>query len=92
MLSRMAPSSPPKKRTLHLLNHADILCANDKKYLDGYLKNIIEFVYIDRNVTESSGDCIPCMAHGVSTVPSMRRVTSDTQSWERVVVLGLASN
>ena len=63
-----------------------------QKYLDGYLKNIIEFVYIDRNVTESSGDCIPCMAHGVSTVPSMRRVTSDTQSWERFVVLGLASN
>src|ERR1700733_11972887 len=31
MLSRMAPSSPPKKRTLHLLKHADILCANDTR-------------------------------------------------------------
>src|ERR1039458_4768842 len=29
MLSRMAPSSPPVKRTLHLLKTPDILCAND---------------------------------------------------------------
>src|ERR1700738_3398749 len=29
MLSRMAPSSPPAKRTLHLLKTPDILCAND---------------------------------------------------------------
>src|ERR1700684_4164588 len=31
MLSRMAPSSPHQKRTLHLLNNADILCANDSR-------------------------------------------------------------
>jgi hypothetical protein len=29
MLSRMAPSSLPVKRTLHLLKTPDILCAND---------------------------------------------------------------
>jgi hypothetical protein len=29
MLSRMVPSSPPAKRTLHLLKVPDILCAND---------------------------------------------------------------
>ena len=29
MLSRMAPSSPPAKRTYHLLKTPDILCAND---------------------------------------------------------------
>src|SRR6202048_1122956 len=29
MLSRMAPSPPPAKRTLHLLKTPDILCAND---------------------------------------------------------------
>jgi hypothetical protein len=29
MLSRMAPSSPPEKRTFHLLKTPDILCAND---------------------------------------------------------------
>jgi hypothetical protein len=29
MLSRMAPSSPPVMRTLHLLKTPDILCAND---------------------------------------------------------------
>src|ERR1035441_9219921 len=29
MLSRMAPSSPPDMRTLHLLRTPDILCAND---------------------------------------------------------------
>ena len=29
MLSRMVPPLPPQKRTLHLLNNADILCAND---------------------------------------------------------------
>src|ERR1017187_2625958 len=32
MLSRMAPSSPPDMRTLHLLRTPDILCANDKRY------------------------------------------------------------
>jgi hypothetical protein len=31
MLSRMAPSSPPEKRTLHLLKTPDILCANDNR-------------------------------------------------------------
>jgi hypothetical protein len=29
MLSRMDPSSPPEKRTYHLLKTPDILCAND---------------------------------------------------------------
>src|SRR5258708_18419796 len=29
MLSRMVPSSPPEKRTFHLLKTPDILCAND---------------------------------------------------------------
>jgi len=29
MLSRMVPSSPPARRTLHLLKTPDILCAND---------------------------------------------------------------
>ena len=33
MLSRMAPSSPPDMRTLHLLKTPDILCANDLQYL-----------------------------------------------------------
>ena|ERR1017187_7546751 len=32
MLSRMAPSSPPDMRTLHLLRTPDILCANDTGY------------------------------------------------------------
>src|SRR5277367_1722923 len=31
MLSCMAPSSPPVKRTLHLLKTPDILCANDTR-------------------------------------------------------------
>src|ERR1035438_10129899 len=31
MLSRMAPSSPPVKRTLHLLKTPDILLANDSR-------------------------------------------------------------
>jgi hypothetical protein len=31
MLSRMAPSSPPVMRTLHLLKTPDILCANDSR-------------------------------------------------------------
>jgi DNA invertase Pin-like site-specific DNA recombinase len=35
MLVCMAPSSPPVKRTLHLLKTPDILCANDKRQLDG---------------------------------------------------------
>jgi hypothetical protein len=33
MLSRMVPSSPPAKRTLHLLKTPDILCANDMRRL-----------------------------------------------------------
>src|ERR1035441_10626272 len=33
MLSRMAPSSPPDMRTLHLLRTPDILCANDNRPL-----------------------------------------------------------
>src|ERR1035441_10101441 len=37
MLSRMAPSSPPVKRTLHLLKSPDILCANDSRQSVSYL-------------------------------------------------------
>src|SRR5450631_1558103 len=36
MLSRMAPSSPPVKRTLHLLKTPDILCANDNRPTGSY--------------------------------------------------------
>ena len=36
MLSRMAPSSPPVKRTLHLLKTPDILCANDNRLTGSY--------------------------------------------------------
>src|ERR1019366_2376535 len=36
MLSRMAPSSPPEKRTLHLLKTPDILCANDNRPTGSY--------------------------------------------------------
>src|SRR5450631_4133033 len=36
MLSRMAPSSPPEKRTLHLLKTPDILCANDNRLSVSY--------------------------------------------------------
>jgi hypothetical protein len=36
MLSRMAPSSPPVKRTLHLLKTPDILLANDNRPLVSY--------------------------------------------------------
>jgi hypothetical protein len=32
----MAPSSPPEKRTLHLLKTPDILCANDNRLLVNY--------------------------------------------------------
>src|ERR1019366_767371 len=37
MLSRMAPSSPPVKRTLHLLKTPDILLANDSGPLGSYV-------------------------------------------------------
>ncbi|SPE17520.1 hypothetical protein SBA5_1010003 [Candidatus Sulfotelmatomonas gaucii] len=36
MLSRMAPSSPPVMRTLHLLKTPDILCANDTDHPISY--------------------------------------------------------
>src|ERR1019366_8581883 len=36
MLSRMAPSSPPVMRTLHLLRTPDILCANDNRPTGSY--------------------------------------------------------
>ena len=36
MLSRMAPSSPPDMRTLHLLRTPDILCANDNRLPGSY--------------------------------------------------------
>src|ERR1039458_2425088 len=36
MLSRMAPSSPPVKRTLHLLKTPDILLTNDNRPLVSY--------------------------------------------------------
>src|ERR1017187_2240948 len=36
MLSRMAPSSPPDMRTLHLLRTPDILCANDTRTAANY--------------------------------------------------------
>jgi transposase len=38
MLARMAPSSPPAMRTLHLLKTPDILCANDKATPGGHWK------------------------------------------------------
>jgi len=36
MLSRMVPSSPLEKRTLHLLKTPDILCANDNRLSKSY--------------------------------------------------------
>jgi hypothetical protein len=36
MLSRMAPSSPPEMRTLHLLKAPDILLANDNRQAVSY--------------------------------------------------------
>src|ERR1035437_3453816 len=36
MLSRMAPSSPPDMRTLHLLRTPDILSANDSRQTVSY--------------------------------------------------------
>src|ERR1035437_6079746 len=39
MLSRMAPSSPPDMRTLHLLRTPDILCANDSRQFGNYQLN-----------------------------------------------------
>src|ERR1017187_5050339 len=43
MLSRMAPSSPPDMRTLHLLRTPDILCANDNRPLGSYLPVTLPF-------------------------------------------------
>src|ERR1019366_4298495 len=37
MLPRMAPSSPPVMRTLHLLKTPDILCANDSRLPVSYI-------------------------------------------------------
>ena len=42
MLPHMDPSSPPDKRTLHLLKIPDILCANDNRKPGSY-----RFINID---------------------------------------------
>src|SRR5665213_654788 len=68
MLSRMAPSSPPDMRTLHLLRTPDILCANDNRPPGSY-----------HSVTAEQGTKLGLRS---ATIPAWARVTKLPQGGE----------
>ena len=54
MLVCMDPSSPPVKRTLHLLKTPDILLANDTGLCGNYKVNNIKFIINFRVISQSA--------------------------------------
>src|ERR1017187_8569212 len=84
MLSRMAPSSPPDMRTLHLLRTPDILCANDTRQLVSYIS--VNSIEVREHHAQVGGTETPVAAeevvnrsppqtHGPSHGPSLLFVT-----------------